>query len=98
MCLDIEDKDLYNLIMQEYKWRMDIDRGPDLIQVANLIKEYGFQDEDEPDKWYIKVATLNTVCHTCQMSIANIHEKIEEMKKYGMVSVITKGLLCLEGV
>jgi len=32
------------------------------------------------------------------MSIANIHEKIEEMKKYGMVSVITKGLLCLEGV
>jgi len=98
MCLDIEDKDLYNLIMQEYKWRMDIDRGPDLIQVANLIKEYGFQDENEPDKWYIKVATLNTVCHTCQMSIANIHEKIEEMKKYGMVSVVTKGLLCLEGV
>jgi len=97
MVMDVEDKALYDLIMQEYKWRMDIDRGPDLIQVVELIKDYGFQDESDPSRWYIKVSTLNDICHTCQMSISQVHDKIEEMKKYNMVSTITKGMLCYEG-
>lgn len=98
LVLDAEDPDLYNILMREYQWRKDIDRGPDLIQVAELIKEYGFQDKDGGDenKWYIKVSTINSVCQNLQMSIAKIHEKIEEMKRFGMLTNATKGLLCYE--
>lgn len=94
--LDVEDKQLHNMLMQQYSWRSDIQRGPDLIQVANMIKEHGFQEEDDDNKYYIKMTTMNSICTQMQMSIQQIHEKIEEMKKYNMITSLSKGLICYE--
>lgn len=96
--LDIEDKDLYNMLIRQHEWRSDIQRGPDLIQVANLIKEYGFQNDEDEHKHYIKTTTLNSVCKQLQMSIQQVNEKVDEMKKYSMIQGVSKGLICYDDV
>jgi len=85
MVLHIEDRELHDTLMRQYHWREDIIKGPDLIQLANLIKCYGNHEED---KGYYSISRndLNDLGSTVQMSVAQIHEKTEEMKKFGMLT------------
>ena len=96
MSLNVEDKQLHDLLMRQYSWRSDIQKGPDLIQVANMIKEHGEKLDGDEHKYYIKMSSLNSICTQMQMSIQQIHEKIDEMKKYDMVTSMGKGIICYE--
>ena len=92
MMLHIDDKELKDILMQQHKWRQDVIKGPDLIQVANLIKIYG--DYDQEHEYYkIKRTYLNGLGSHVQMSIAQIHEKIEEMKKYHMIESVKNEII-----
>lgn len=85
MMLDVEDKGLMKLLNDQFNWRRDIMTGPDLKQVVNLIKMYGVETDD--GRTMITRAYLNTVCFQVQMSAQQLYDKLEDLKKYGMITI-----------
>ena len=93
MVLDVEDKALHEMLMRQYQWRKDITKGPDLIQISNLIRVYGIEQEGEIT---ITRQQINSVCSQLQMSIEQLHNKIEEMKRYGIIRMEAGGTIVLQ--
>jgi hypothetical protein len=92
--LDIKDPILYELLENERIWRRKVELGPDLIQIGDLIDKNGYHETD--DHIYISVQKLNSLAPVISMSIARIHNKLDEMRKYGMISNAGKGMICYE--
>lgn len=84
MMLDVEDKSLYEMITNQFKWRKDIIDGADTMQIAQLIRDNG--DDHEGVK-IISRQKLNTLCYSIQMSVKDVNAKIEEMRKCSMISI-----------
>jgi hypothetical protein len=83
--LDVQDKGLMDILNKQFEWRRDIITGPDLKQVINLIRVYGTTTDD--GRIMITRNYLNTVCFQVQMSAQSLYDKLEEMKRYGMITI-----------
>lgn len=93
MILDVDDKPLYDMLMRQYQWRKDITKGPDLIQISNLIRVYG---EEVGGEVYITRKMLNNSCTQLQMSIEQVQTKLDEMKRYDIIRVEASGVIVLQ--
>lgn len=82
MELDVEDKDLQNILYQEMEWRKMITMGPDLIQMQNLISSYGAKASSIVA---IHRNELFKICSGISMSIPQVQKKLDEMEKFGMI-------------
>ena len=85
MNLSVKDPLLKEMIRSEYKWRKDVINGPDLLQIKQLIIDYG--ELNSKGIYEIDRMTLNDMSSTYSMSVANLHDKLSEMGKYGMIGM-----------
>lgn len=80
----LEDQELNEILQRQFKWKNQITRGPDVLQISNLIKTYG---NESGGQYLIECQKLNFICDSIQMSIQQINEKMEEMKRYHMINI-----------
>jgi hypothetical protein len=83
--LSVKDPLLVEMIKNEYRWRKDVINGPDLLQIKQLIIDYGTMNDK--GIYEIDRMTLNDMSSTYSMSVANLHDKLSEMGKYGMIGM-----------
>lgn len=84
--LKVEDPFLKRMITLQHQWRKNVINGPDLLQIQTLIKDYG-EFNPETQEYEIGRQRLNDASSTYQMSISNLHDKLMEMVKYGMIQL-----------
>jgi len=83
--LKVEDPLVQQMIRLQHQWRKSVINGPDLLQIQTLIKDNGYLNEE--GQYEITRTLLNKASSTYQMSISDLHNKLVEMIKYGMIAM-----------
>lgn len=76
--IDMKDKELNNLLDKEKKWRDEISRGVDYVQLIKIIETFGNS---------VEINTLVTEALMVGWNAAQVHEMLGEMRKFNMVSI-----------
>lgn len=91
--ITIKDKELQRMLMREKKWRDDIGKGVDYIQLRKTIEVCGVEGEDGGIS--ITKSELVDECVMVGWNAQQVHEMLIEMQKFGIIRI--KGSLVILG-